>query len=118
MKKTYQKVIVSVPGGVGKSVTFSERLRNDFDKCIGFFLIKSEVNAKAELQLKIAGLEIIPRGTDIDLFAFNGTCGREESIYYFIEDKISARSSDAEISITNISPSTCNYSIYFVLEND
>ena len=118
MKKIYQKVVVSVSAGAGVSVVVSERLRNDFDRCVGVVVIKSEQSAKAELHLKIGGVEIIPTGTDIDLLCFNGTSGREDSIYYFNEDKIPARSSDAEISIKNILATACIYSIYFILEND
>jgi hypothetical protein len=118
MKKIFQKFDILLPAAPGGSVNISERLRDDYALCTGFFIVKNEQSAKSELQLKIGGVEIIPTGSDTDLFVFNGSVGREESIYDFKADKITARSSDVEIFLKNKHNVACTYSFYFVLEND
>jgi hypothetical protein len=104
----------SIPANTQR--TLSGTLRDDYAYCTGILLIG--VGFEVECGLKIAGTQIFENKTNANLFNFNYYVGREESIYYFKESKIPARSSAFEFIVNNKSNVELPFSLYFILEND
>ncbi|MDR2963989.1 MAG: hypothetical protein LBU90_10225 [Bacteroidales bacterium] len=124
MKKTYQKITVTLPASSGNPEekviqSVSEQLRNDFSHIDGVVIIPQQGNDITYVQcgIKVGGVEILPDNTDVVLFTFNGNYVVEDAAYKFVEDSIPANSSLIELNFTNTGTTPVNLSVYAILSN-
>lgn len=126
MKKSYQiwrgqEVPARADGNDGELV-ISDQLKEQYAKATGFFIVPFAANKKdlspLSLFLKIAGNEILPKGTDASIVTFNGNVERDKVVYDFSKDNIPARSSELELVLSNSSSEAIKVNIYVVLENE
>lgn len=126
MKKSFQiwreVTIPAKEDGLDGEITITEQLKENFAKATGFFVVPF-ASAQRDLTgltafLKIAQNEILPKGTDLGLVAFNGNVSLKDTIYDFTNDGIPARSSDFELTLSNSNSSPAKINVYVVLENE
>lgn len=119
MKKTFQ-IIENVTIAAKGNKTIRERMLADYEHVTGVMIVphnlKDDISGLS-LSCKISQKEVLPQGTDAVLIAYNGNCARQDCIYDFKDDKIPARSSNAELVIYNSSDKEVKFNFYFILEN-
>lgn len=125
MKKSFQiwrqQTIPARIGSIDGEKVISDQLKENYSKATGFFIVPFEADKKdlsdLTISLKIAGNEILPKGTDASIVTFNGNVALEKVIYDFSKENIAARSSEIEIVLTNKGASL-DVNLYVVLENE
>ena len=125
MKKSFQiwrqQTIPARTGGIDGEKVISDQLKENYAKATGFFIVPFAANQKdlsdLTISLKIAGNEILPKGTDASIVSFNGNVALDKVVYDFSKDNIPARSSEIEMVLTNKGASL-DVNLYVVLENE
>ena len=115
MKRTLQKVECVVPAN--KNAQFSGELRQDYAHCTAVFFTNSNYDT-VTARLTIAGREVLPAGTNISLFNFNGNFARQEAAYDLTKEDIPAKSSEYQFDFVNPTPREITIICYFELQND
>lgn len=116
MKKTYQILNVAVEANSMKSIF--EQLRSDYLYISGlFFESKSEALSDLSVGLKVNNVEILPVGSDVEIFAFNGNYSRNEALWNFEDSKIEADGKTLEAVFENKSDQDIELKIYCLLKN-
>ena len=114
--KQYQRFDYEVPANGTLSLT--SRTRNDFNFVTGLFFFSHSSLADVKVQLRIDGQEVLPVGTDIELFAWNDSISRNQALWDMYEEGIKAADSPVEIEINNVNNNASKIiSLYLLLEN-
>jgi hypothetical protein len=116
MKKILQIIDFVVQGNTTVSVT--ARLRNEYERCTGFFLLSAFDTSNLTLDMKIASREIIPAGTNAQIFQFFATSPVKDVTYDLSDDSVPARSSNVEVYFNNAGGTAVGGQLYFILENN
>lgn len=115
-QKQYQRFDYEVPANGTLSLT--SRTRNDFNFVTGLFFFSHSSMADVKVQLRIDGQEVLPIGTDMEIFAWNDSISRNQALWDLYEEKIKAADSPVEIEIDNTANSASKIvSLYLLLEN-
>ncbi|MBR6250491.1 MAG: hypothetical protein IKR17_04750 [Bacteroidales bacterium] len=119
MKKSYQiQRDLVVPAN--STQVFNFQLKETYAKCTGVFLTPfggSTDFSQLTLGLNIAQTEVLPNGVDASLIALTDYIGRADATYDFKEENIPAKSSDVQLSVTNLGSTEQKFNMYFILEN-
>ncbi len=117
MKKTYQIIEVNLSANEEKTV--SVPLRNDYEYATGiFFHMRSGSAIGTSIQVRIANNDILPKGSDLTLFAFSPAYSRSETLWDFSKDNIKALSNQLTVEFDNTNGEAKTIAIYVLLKND
>ncbi len=122
MKQAFQiiKDIVTPTGGEN-AITYTERLKEGYSKCIGVFItpISQDTDlSQVEISLKIAQQEIFPSGFDASLIAHTGFISMKDAMFDISNENIPAKSSELELVVSNNGTAAKTFSLYLVLSKD
>ena len=113
--KQYQRFDYDVPAN--GTLSLVSRTRNDFKFVTGLFFFSHSSLADVKVQLRIDGQEVLPTGTDLELFAWNDAISRNEALWDLYNEEIKASDSPGEIEIDNTGGGAKKISLYLLLEN-
>lgn len=123
MKKIFQ-IERSLTVGMNATQVFNFQLKENYAKCTGVFLTKYTNGgsygtdfSKLTLGLNIAQMEVLPIGTDASVIALTDYISRNDAAYDFREENIPAKSSDVQLTVTNVASYPQVFNAYFILEN-
>lgn len=114
-QKQYQRFDYEVPANGTLSLT--SRTRNDYKFVTGLFFFSHSSLADVKVQLRIDGQEVLPTGTDLELFAWNDSISRNQALWDLYNEEIKASDSPVEIEIDNTNGGAKIISLYLLLEN-
>lgn len=114
-QKQYQRFDYEVPAS--GTLSLVSRTRNDFNFVTGLFFFSHSSLADVKVQLRIDGQEVLPVGTDMEIFAWNDSISRNQALWDLYEEYIKAADSPVEIEIDNTNGGAKIVSLYLLLEN-
>ncbi len=115
--KQYQKIDVSV--GANETVSIRQMLKSNYTHATGlFFYMNSGDFDGITCSLRIDGNEILPNGTDVELFAWDWGLSRNDVLWKFYSENVESANKYLEATFENKGTSSAVFSIYVLLENN
>ena len=103
------------------SKTFSFQIRTGYTFSTGLFFYSTLSMEKVKVSVKIDGNEILPVGTDMNLFRWTEGISRSEALWDFSKERIQCEGKRIEVIITNEGATKFRGSLadlYLLLENE
>lgn len=118
MNRTYQ--IVDIPGGSADTIKLSDRCRSDFKRVAGIFFASGDdvSEVKHTCRLTINSKEVLPKGTDVNLFLATPYNSRQEVMLDLDNETIEAENSPIEIELQYNNSIHSALKLYLLLTND
>ena len=96
--KQYQRIDITIPSGV-THYNVQEQLRSDYKYATGLFFFCDKPLTGVTCGVKIDGNEILPIGSELDLFRWTNQISRNEALWDFSDDRIESSQKTIDIHL-------------------